>query len=218
MSLRKTLALTTAAVLAAGAVSAQAVDATATTDLNFRAGPGPDYEVLGVIGANDTVAINGCVEAANWCEVSYDGTTGWAYGEYLNVPVGSETVAISTQPETVTVETIEYQDTRAQSATAGATVGATIGALAGGPIGAVAGGAITGAALGAAADPGPQVLTYVSDNPVDPVLLDGEVVVGAGIPDVVDLYDVPESDFQYVYVNGQPVIVDGERRIVRIIR
>ncbi|WP_327787154.1 DUF1236 domain-containing protein [Rhabdonatronobacter sediminivivens] len=57
------------------------------------------------------------------------------------------------------------------------------------------------------------------ENPVDPIFLDGEVVVGAGIPETVALAEVPESEYYYSYVNGVRVLVErDQRRIVYIVR
>ncbi|MEC8669450.1 MAG: DUF1236 domain-containing protein, partial [Pseudomonadota bacterium] len=63
-----------------------------------------------------------------------------------------------------------------------------------------------------------KTVTYITANPVQPVYVEGEVVVGAGIPQEVTLTAIPESDYRYVYLNGNPVVVDGERTIVRVIR
>ena len=55
---------------------------------------------------------------------------------------------------------------------------------------------------------------------VTPVTMGGEVVVGAGIPEEVELRPIPDSDqYSYLNVNGQPVIVDNSnRQIVYIVR
>jgi hypothetical protein len=59
----------------------------------------------------------------------------------------------------------------------------------------------------------------VRQNPVEPVYLTGEVAQGAGIPEEIEVYTVPESDYAYLNVNEIPVVVDPEsRRIVRVIR
>jgi hypothetical protein len=45
------------------------------------------------------------------------------------------------------------------------------------------------------------------------------VVIGAGVPDTVALQVIPDYQYQYVYINGQPVLVDpGSRQIVYVIR
>jgi hypothetical protein len=97
-----------------------------------------------------------------------------------------------------------------------------VGALIGGPLGAAIGGAIGatgGATAGAIIDPPEVARTYVISNPLDPIYLDGEVVIGAGVPETVTLQAIPDYDYQYVYINGQPVLVDPTtRQIVYVIR
>ena len=208
-------AQTTTTTTAVTTGAAAATSATATADLNIRAEPSEFAEVIGVIPANASVSVEACAETVNWCLVNHAGTEGWAYGEYLvTEAAGAEPTVIYRYPE---VHRIETRDTTAASAAGGGTVGAVVGGLVGGPVGAVAGAAL-GAAGGAATDPGPQVTSYVVENPVEQVYVDGEVVVGAGLPEAVTLYPVPESELRYVYVNGVPVLVNEERRIVSILR
>ncbi|APX90182.1 hypothetical protein BV394_10970 [Brevirhabdus pacifica] len=207
-----------AALLAATSAHA-ATTAMATTDLNVRSGPGPQFEIVGVIDGNADVTVEGCLETANWCKVSYEGTDGWSYGQYLTAMVESEPVIVVENRDRVKVQTMTYDTTGATAAASG-TAAAVIGGLIAGPAGAVAGAAI-GAGLGVAADPGPQTITYVTENPVDPIYLDGEVVVGAQFPEDIDVafYDIPDAELQYAYVNGVPVLIDPEeRRIVYIVR
>ncbi len=202
-----------AAVLAfSGAAWAQAT-ATAVTDLNIRAGPGPQHEIIGVIGANEQASVQGCLEASKWCRVSHDGTEGWAYGDYLTAEVSGSQVVVAERRSDVGVPVVTYEG----GATAGAATGAIAGALIGGPIGAVAGGVIGGAA-GAAMEAPEQAVTYVRENRVDPVFLEGEVVVGARLPAEVELHEIPDAEFRYVYVNGLPVLVNEERQIVYVVR
>jgi len=61
--------------------------------------------------------------------------------------------------------------------------------------------------------------TYISTHRLDPVYLDGEVVTGATLPDSVELREIPDYNYRYVYVNNQPALVDpGTRRIVYVVR
>lgn len=61
--------------------------------------------------------------------------------------------------------------------------------------------------------------TYIESNTIDPVYLDGEVVVGAALPETVEVREIPDYDYRYVYVNEQPVLVEPEtRRIVYVLR
>jgi hypothetical protein len=52
---------------------------------------------------------------------------------------------------------------------------------------------------------------------VEQVYLDGEIVVGAGIPETVMLAPVPDSEYSYAYVNGVPVLVETQNRTVTYI-
>ncbi|QFU09296.1 Bacterial SH3 domain protein [Rhodobacteraceae bacterium THAF1] len=220
----KTVILATASALAlSGAAFAQtATSATATTDLNLRAGPGPNYEIASVIPADGAVTIDRCLTDGAWCEVSYDGTTGWAYSQYLTATVNDEPTVVYQNYEPLEVTTVE-RNTLGGSVL-GATVGAVAGALVAGPVGAAAGtaaavGGAAGGIIGADAGLPETTVTYIQQNPVEPVYLEGEVVVGAGVPQDVALYDVPEEPVQYAYINGRPVAIDPEtRQIVYIVR
>ena len=54
---------------------------------------------------------------------------------------------------------------------------------------------------------------------VDPVLVDGEVMVGASLLAAVPAYPIPASPYVYSYVNGQRVVVEpAARRIVYVVR
>ena len=67
--------------------------------------------------------------------------------------------------------------------------------------------------------PPAEVGTYVTTHRVDPVYLEGEVVTGATLPDTVELREIPDYRYRYVYVNNQPALVDpGTRRIVYVMR
>lgn len=203
-------------LLSSGAYAA--TEASAWTDLNVRSGPGPTYQIVGVIPANGVVSVEGCLDAANWCKVSFDGTEGWASGDYLTAMLDNTPVVVYTNREKVKVGTVTYEDKSAEGAVAGGTAGAVAGAMVAGPVGALIG-AVLGGGLGAEAAPDQKVTTYVTGNPVDPVYLDGEVVVGAGIPETVMLSEVPDSAFSYAYINGVPVIVERkQRQIVYIVR
>ena len=78
----------------------------------------------------------------------------------------------------------------------------------------------SGATAGDALTPDSPEVTYVVTNPGEPMMMGGEVIVGAGIPEEVELRPIPDSDrYSYLNVNGQPVIVEnGNRQIVYIVR
>lgn len=196
-----------------GAAYAQTA-ATATTDLNLRAGPGPNYEIVGLIDAEGAVDVQRCIDTGAWCEVTYDGTNGWAYAEYLTTTVEEQPAVVAESYDTLQIERVERGNLG--NVGVGTATGAIAGALLGGPIGAAAG-AAAGSAIGGDT-PTETVTTYVRQNPAEPVYLEGEVVVGAGIPEGVEVYTVPDSDVRYANVNNQQVIVDDERRIVHVLR
>lgn len=211
-----------AATFTAGAACAQSPlaggQAVAFTDLNLRAGPGVGYPVVGVIPAQTPVQVAGCLAAESWCRVALSGTEGWASGDYLTTVLDDAPVAIYPNRDRVTVETLTYEGDTAGNAAAGGTLGAITGAVLGGPVGAAVGGAL-GAATGAASTPEGSVTTYVMEHPQDQVYLDGEVVVGATLTEVVPLNPVPDSGYSYAYVNGVPVLVDpAGRQVVQIVR
>ena len=204
-----------ATVLLSSTAALAAFNVIATTDLNIRSGPGPQYEVVGAIASSDAATVNGCLEGRKWCQVSYNGTTGWAYSEYLSADFTGQPAVISMAPQTAQIPVLD-NDQAATNATVGVASGVVAGALIGGPVGAVIGGVVGGAA-GASISPPATVKTYVMQNRIEPVYLDGEVVIGAGVPDTVALHAVPDQDYQYVYINGQPVLVDaGTRQIVHV--
>lgn len=196
-----------------------------TTDLNVRAGPGPQHQVVGVIGAGQSANLNGCLEASKWCVIAFNGGEGWVYSDYLTSDFGGTQVVLTERPADSGVRIVEAPvdvDGGATGAVTGGVTGAVAGAIVGGPVGAVVGGGagvVGGAAAGTVIDPPANVRTYVTTNQVEPVYLDGEVVVGAGLPETVTLREIPDYEYQYVYVNGQPVLVEpGTRRIVYVLR
>ncbi|ARJ69335.1 DUF1236 domain-containing protein [Paracoccus contaminans] len=215
--------LALAATALAGAAAAETT-ATAATDLNLRSAPQSTASIVAVIGNGDKVSVNGCIESANWCEVSYKDQKGWAYGDYLTTAIGEKVEPLypNRQAAGVTViQTPAQNPAEAPNTAVGAAGGAAMGAVVGGPVGALIGAAIGGTAGNAATpEPTPEVRTYIDANPQQPVVLDGEVVVGAGVPDTVTLYDIPnQPGYKYVTINGQPVLVNpSDRRIVYIYR
>jgi uncharacterized protein YraI len=240
--MRPLLKTITAAFIGAAAFPAVATagEAFATTDLNMRAGPGPQYPVVATISAEQTVALHGCTETGNWCDVVWDGNRGWAYAEYLAYAHAGERIIVPQVEARAEIPVVTYEpevywethyrdrpfyEQRDRYVTTGGTGvatgiagGAATGAVLGGPVGAVLG-AAAGATLGAAIDPPQHVRTYVVDREAEPVLLEGEIVVGAGVPDAVVLHPVPDYDYQFAIVNHQRVLVDPQtRQIVYIFR
>ncbi|RAI03862.1 hypothetical protein DLJ53_05165 [Acuticoccus sediminis] len=188
-----------------------------TTDLNLRSGPGSNYPVLTTIPAGDEVVVNGCVTDTSWCQVSFAGKNGYAYAQYLTVAADTgEAVVVSERrgllPQ-IAAETIDAVGNTAGAVT-GALIGGTVGLVSGG-VGGMGKGMTKGAERGAnsfqLAD---TTVVYVQEHPVQPIYLDGEVMVGVGVPTDVELYEVPQSPYRYVNINDTMVLVDPNSREV----
>ena len=82
----KTILLSAASALVLSAGAASAAPATAESAVNVRSGPGTQYQVIGTIPGGATVDVGGC--SANWCQVSFNGETGYASQSYLSVAEG----------------------------------------------------------------------------------------------------------------------------------
>lgn len=181
-----------------------AMSATAVTDLNVRAGPGPQYPVVALATRGSTAVLDGCIEGSNWCRVNVGGVSGWAYARYLATDFGGSTVVISERRAELAVPVITYETTGSTTVTT--TQPERLELI--GPVEQVE--PIT---------PPPAIGSYITANPVEPVYLEGEVVLGATLPSTVAVRPIPDYDYQYVVVNNQPVLVEPEtRRIVYVYR
>ncbi|MHA6645571.1 DUF1236 domain-containing protein [Mesorhizobium sp. A623] len=197
----------------------------AVTDLNVRAGPGPQYPVIGVLAAGQQATLNGCLENSKWCTIAEAEGQGWVYSDYVTADFGGSQVMLTERPADSGVAIVSPpadiggDDT---GAFAGGATGAIAGAIVGGPVGAAVGGAagtIAGGATGAVIDPPDVVRHYVVTHQEAPIYLDGEVVTGATLPDTVVLREVPDYQYRYVNVNGLPVLVEPQsRQIVYVVR
>lgn len=210
MSMISVAALATAAAVS-GSASAATL-ATATTALNIRSGPGPQYDVVGVINEHGQAHMVGCIQGSLWCQVDYHGKQGWAYSKYLTTPVAGRPLVIAGNTAQIGVPYATYQ------APASTTTVETVGSAA--P-------AVTGTLVEAPAtattqyvvNPPATVRTYVIQHPAQPVYLNGEVVVGASLPEDVALQPVPDTEYEYADVNRVPVLVQPRtRRIVYVYR
>ena len=204
---RKTATLL-AAVTALAAVTlpaSAATLATATTSLNIRTGPGPEYPVIGAIPDKGQATVTGCIQGSLWCQVTYNGKQGWADSQYMMGNAGGQAVVVS--------QTVPVLSFDPPAATVGTTTVVATPTIRGNFIAPVAGAPLE------IAPPPATVQTYVTQNPVTPVYLNGEVVEGVGLPEDVVLTRVPDYQYSYAYVNGVPVLVEpGTRRVTYIYR
>lgn len=104
----------------------------------------------------------------------------------------------------------------AGGAAAGAATGAATGAIVGGPVGAAVGAGV-GGVVGAAASPSKKDREYVIHDTRASVDYDGEVVVGKPLPERVEVYSVPDSDYSYTIVNKKRYIVNRDREVVEVV-
>jgi uncharacterized protein YraI len=173
----------------------------AVTDLNVRAGPGPQYPVIGVLAAGQSATLDGCIENSKWCTIAEAGGQGWVYSDYVTADFGGNRVVLTRRPADagVTVVTAPADNNDYSDTYTGAIV-------AGDPVEPIR-------------RPPAEVRTYIDTNRLDTVYLDGEVVTGATLPDTVELREIPNYNYRYVYVNGQPALVDPiTRRIMYVVR
>lgn len=199
-------AVAAAALMLAAGISTgyAAMSATAVTDLNVRAGPGPQYPVVALAMRGSTTVLEGCIEGSNWCRVNVGGVSGWAYARYLTTDFGGSAVVISERRAELAVPAVSYETTGSTVVTT--TPSEPLELM--GPV----------ERIDPIAPP-PAVGTYITANPVEPVYLEGEVVLGATLPNTVAVRPIPDYDYQYVTINGQPVLVEpATRRIVYIYR
>ncbi|RUW57674.1 DUF1236 domain-containing protein [Mesorhizobium sp. M7A.F.Ca.US.008.03.1.1] len=172
----------------------------AVTDLNVRAGPGPQYPVIGVLTAGQSATLNGCIENSKWCTIAEAGGQGWVYSDYVTADIGGSRVVLTERRSSVAVVSPPEDIGNYSTDYTGAIV-------AGEPV------------EDAFPPPPPEIRTYVDTHRLDPVYLDGEVVTGATLPDTVELREIPDYNYRYVYVNGQPALIDPQtRRIMYVVR
>lgn len=132
-------------------------------------------------------------------------------------PAFAQTTVITETTPTVT-EVQTDPATTGGGAAGGAATGAIAGAVVGGPVGAAVGG-VAGAVVGDISEDAltPATRTYVMEHKTESVVIDGDVAVGAQIPETVQIQTIPESPYSYVYVQDRPVLVDPQsRQIVHI--
>lgn len=84
MALKNKLMIGTLAALALMATTAGAFAATAyaTTNVNVRSGPGPQYRAVDVLQRGEAVDVQYC--RGSWCLVDKYGSDGWVSANYLD--------------------------------------------------------------------------------------------------------------------------------------
>jgi uncharacterized protein YraI len=190
-----------AALIAGSALAVPAVFSP-TGHLNVRSGPGFQYGVVAQMPANQRFPVTGCIQDYSWCSVVVGDVTGWASAPYLVTDFGGKPTNLQVSGAQLGIPIVVPAPVAAVVATPA--VGAMV------PVAPAVG-------VVEPVVPAPEVLSYVTQQAVEPVLVDGEVMVGAVLPEAVPVYPVPASPYVYSYVNGQRVLVEpAARRIVYV--
>jgi len=205
--MQRTHAMIGLASLAGALIAGPASAVTAyspTGYLNVRSGPGFQYSVVAQMAPNEAAAVTGCVSNYTWCGVAIGGVTGWASAEYLVTDAGGKLTNLQVSGAQLGIPVVVPEGVGDVVATppVGAMVAVppTVGVVE--PI-----------------PPAPEVLSYVTQQVIEPVLVDGEVMVGATLPAAAPVYPIPQSPYVFSYINGQRVLVEPRaRRIVYVIR
>jgi uncharacterized protein YraI len=197
------LASLVVAALVAGPASALTAYSP-TGHLNVRSGPGFQYPVVGQMQPNVPAAVSGCIADYTWCGVAVGGLTGWASAEYLVTKAGSKLTNLQVAGAELGIPVV------APAGVASVVATPPVGAMVAVP---------ASVGLVEPIAPAPEVISYVTQQVVQPVLVDGEVMVGAALPAAVPVYPIPASPYVYSYVNGQRVLVEPSvRKIVYVVR
>ncbi len=202
-NIRNTLLVAGTGVALAFATSASAATvATATTPLNIRSGPGPQYSVVGVIPTRGQATITGCIQGSLWCKVIAGRRQGWAYSQYLTARLSGRSLIVAADMADIPAVSYEAPTETVGSAAPVARVTGTLAAPA-------------ASAPMVITPPPAMVGSYVTNHPLTPVYLNGEVVTGAGLPADVALAPIPGyNSYQYAYVNRVPVLVQPQTRTI----
>ena len=169
-----------------------------TGHLNLRSGPGFQYPVVGQLPANTRFPVTGCIQDYSWCSIVGGNVSGWASAPYLVTDAGGKPTNLQVSGAKLGIPIVVP------------TVAAVVATP---PVGAM----VPTTALVEPIAPAQEVISYMAQQPVQPVLVDGEVMVGAALPAAVPVYPVPASPYVYSYVNGQRVLVEpAGRRIVYV--
>jgi uncharacterized protein YraI len=199
MKLPTTLLL--AGSVAAGVMAstpALAVKAFATVHLNIRTGPGEQFPIAGEMRWNTEGEVSGCTADYMWCQISTANGIGWAAAHYLTTDTNRGPQTLESDGAQLGIPVVVPEEVT------------VVGAVTPVP---------AGTALIEAITPEDEVIEYVKANPVDPVQVTGEIVVGAILPAELVLYEIPSSKYQYVVVNGATVLVEPtSRKVVYIVR
>jgi len=212
MSLKRKLLLAGVVVLSSAGLAQAEMSATTATDIEVRSGPGAEFPTVGVATRGSEATLDGCVEGSRWCRVDVNGMRGWVYAQYLSVEQNGNSVVVQNHRDDLGIPTISYEQTDPVQTGSIKTARPGPNDQLLGPVDQSGGDVV-------AIIPPEEIRTYIDDNPVDTVRLNGELAVGATVPQSVEVHPIPDYQYSYAEVNHQPVLVDpGTRRIVYVYR
>src|SRR6186713_1886764 len=158
------LASLVGAVVFAGSALAVVAVYSPTGHLNVRSGPGFQYPVVAQMDANTRFPVTGCLQDYSWCSVVVNNVPGWASAPYLVTDAGGKPTNLQASGAELGIPIVAPA--------------AVVAVVATPPVGAM----VPTTALVEPIVPAPEVLSYVTQRAVDPVLVDGEVMLGATLP------------------------------------
>lgn len=193
-------------VLIAGPALAVVMGFSPTGNLNVRSGPGFQYPVVNKIAANVPVEITGCVSDYSWCAVALPGgVTGWASAPYLVTKATGQPKNLQVAGASLNIPVIVPVNTGSNVVATPPPVGAMV------PVPMTVG-------VVSPIVPSANVVTFVTRQTVTPVIVNGEVMIGAALPVAAPTYDIPASNYDFAYVNGQRVLIEPTaRKIVYVV-
>lgn len=75
--------------------AAFAADGYTVATVNMFAGPDPQYPQILTLGPGTPVAVQGCTEGWEWCDVIAAGNRGWVAGPYIEYMYGNQPVVVT---------------------------------------------------------------------------------------------------------------------------
>ena len=182
-----------AAVALAAAFVAQpatAFEASSSTQLSLRSGPGQEHGVMRVIAAGERLEVEACAAGTNWCRVAHEGETGWAHVQLWQRPRYSFSTRTAPEESWRRVERMRLRPNPE------ATPEEIDRAVDGGRIeGTTASGELV-------VIPEEAVAVYMTKNATGPVRRDGQLVIDEGAKGVI-FYRVPGTGESFLIVDGQ---------------
>ncbi|AYG66832.1 MULTISPECIES: DUF1236 domain-containing protein [unclassified Rhizobium] len=212
MSLKRNLLLAGVILVGSAGLAQAEMSATTATDIEVRSGPGAEFPTVGVATRGSEATLDGCIEGSRWCRVDVNGMRGWVYAQYLSVEQNGASVVVQDHRDDLGIPTITYEQSDHVKT-------GSVRTAQPGPTDQLLGPVDQGGGNVVAITPPEEVRTYIDGNPIDTVQLNGDLVVGATVPQSVEVHRIPDYQYSYVELNNQPVLVDpGTRRIVYVYR